>query len=130
MSVFASRLWCTSSTCLYRMHSYSQNVRRITKWVKDSHFRKIPLFRPQRSTSTGPVNFCQQGKNASPKNVGDGGLKGAASEATGQSTETVAKPSLMARFKAMYRDYYYVLIPVHVVTSLGWFGAFYHTSQR
>ncbi|XP_063216080.1 uncharacterized protein C18orf19 homolog A isoform X2 [Bacillus rossius redtenbacheri] len=34
--------------------------------------------------------------------------------------------SLFKRFKQMYRDYWYVLIPVHVVTSIGWFGAFYY----
>jgi len=40
------------------------------------------------------------------------------------------KLSLFARFKAMYRDYWYVLVPVHVVTSCGWFGGFYQLSKR
>lgn len=30
----------------------------------------------------------------------------------------------------MYKDYYYVLIPVHIVTSIAWFGGFYQTSKR
>jgi len=42
---------------------------------------------------------------------------------------TPAKLSLFARFKQMYKDYYYVLIPVHLVTSLGWFGGFYQASK-
>lgn len=41
-----------------------------------------------------------------------------------------AKLSLFARFKQMYKDYYYVLIPVHIVTSIAWFGGFYQTSKR
>lgn len=40
------------------------------------------------------------------------------------------KPSLYQRFKAMYRDYWYVLIPVHLVTSAGWFGGFYYMASR
>ncbi|KAL1123847.1 hypothetical protein AAG570_001618 [Ranatra chinensis] len=29
----------------------------------------------------------------------------------------------------MYRDYWYVLLPVHVVTSCGWFGGFYYLAK-
>ena len=29
------------------------------------------------------------------------------------------------KFKKMFKDYWYVLIPVHGVTSLAWFGSFY-----
>lgn len=40
------------------------------------------------------------------------------------------KLGLFARFKKMAKDYWYVLIPVHVVTSGVWLGAFYYTSVR
>jgi len=36
------------------------------------------------------------------------------------------KLSLFKRFKQMYRDYWYVLVPVHLVTSAAWFGGFYY----
>ncbi|XP_067637239.1 protein FAM210A [Eurosta solidaginis] len=36
---------------------------------------------------------------------------------------------LFAKFKLMYKKYWYVLIPVHVVTSIGWFGGFYYMSK-
>ncbi|XP_072936929.1 uncharacterized protein C18orf19 homolog A [Epargyreus clarus] len=36
------------------------------------------------------------------------------------------KPGLIQRFKEMYRDYWYVLLPVHVTTSAIWFGSFYY----
>lgn len=40
------------------------------------------------------------------------------------------KKSLLQRFKEMYRDYWYVLVPVHLVTSAGWFGGFYYLAKR
>lgn len=40
------------------------------------------------------------------------------------------KLGLFARFKKMAKEYWYVLVPVHVVTSCGWFGLFYYASVR
>eukprot|EP00096_Caligus_rogercresseyi_P011508 TRINITY_DN4534_c0_g1_i2.p1 TRINITY_DN4534_c0_g1~~TRINITY_DN4534_c0_g1_i2.p1 ORF type:complete len:170 (+),score=44.85 TRINITY_DN4534_c0_g1_i2:144-653(+) len=34
-------------------------------------------------------------------------------------------PSLSQRFKEMWKNYWYVLLPVHVSTSIVWFGGFY-----
>lgn len=39
------------------------------------------------------------------------------------------KPSLFQRFKQMYKDYWYVLLPVHLVTSAAWFGGFYYLAK-
>ncbi|ODM94843.1 hypothetical protein Ocin01_11841 [Orchesella cincta] len=52
--------------------------------------------------------------------------------ASGSSTNaggSTQKLGLFARFKAMYKDYWYVLVPVHVLTSTVWFGAFYKVSS-
>lgn len=35
---------------------------------------------------------------------------------------------LVARFKKMAKEYWYVLIPVHVITSVFWGGGFYYAS--
>jgi len=35
------------------------------------------------------------------------------------------KVSIFKKFKKMSKDYWYVLVPVHVATSLVWFGGFY-----
>lgn len=35
------------------------------------------------------------------------------------------KLSLVQKFKLMYKQYWYVLIPVHVATSLVWYGSFF-----
>lgn len=51
-------------------------------------------------------------------------------EVTIDALEDGKKLGLFARFKKMAKDYWYVLIPVHVVTSGVWLGAFYYTSKR
>jgi len=35
------------------------------------------------------------------------------------------KLSIIKRFKLMYKQYWYVLIPVHVITSCVWYGSFF-----
>lgn len=44
--------------------------------------------------------------------------------------EEKKKLSLFKRFKEMYRKYWYVLVPVHLVTSAFWFGGFYYLAKR
>lgn len=39
------------------------------------------------------------------------------------------KQGLFQKFKSMYRDYWYVLVPVHLVTSAAWFGGFYYMAK-
>ncbi|CAH1183279.1 unnamed protein product [Phaedon cochleariae] len=39
------------------------------------------------------------------------------------------KLSIFQKFKQMYRDYWYVLLPVHIVTSSVWFGGFYYMAK-
>lgn len=49
----------------------------------------------------------------------------------GDKKETDTKKlSIVQKFKAMYRDYWYVLVPVHIVTSAFWFGSFYYMARR
>ncbi|KAK3919119.1 Protein FAM210A [Frankliniella fusca] len=43
--------------------------------------------------------------------------------------EQFQKLSLYQRLKAMYRDYWYVIVPVHVSTSIVWFGCFYYAAS-
>ncbi|XP_055524793.1 uncharacterized protein C18orf19 homolog A [Wyeomyia smithii] len=43
--------------------------------------------------------------------------------------EEPAKLGLFARFKKMYKEYWYVLVPVHCVTSAFWLGGFYYASK-
>uniref|UniRef100_A0A1B0GLJ8 DUF1279 domain-containing protein n=1 Tax=Lutzomyia longipalpis TaxID=7200 RepID=A0A1B0GLJ8_LUTLO len=43
--------------------------------------------------------------------------------------EKPKKEGLVARFRKMYKEYWYVLVPVHIVTSAGWLGGFYYLSK-
>lgn len=44
--------------------------------------------------------------------------------------DEVKNLTLFQKFKKMYRDYWYVLVPVHLVTSAAWFGSFYYMAKR
>lgn len=46
-----------------------------------------------------------------------------------EQDEPEKKLTLYQKFKAMYRDYWYVLVPVHLVTSAGWFGGYYYMAK-
>ncbi|XP_049830875.1 uncharacterized protein C18orf19 homolog A isoform X1 [Schistocerca gregaria] len=43
--------------------------------------------------------------------------------------EEEKKLSIFQKFKVMYKKYWYVLVPVHLVTSIGWFGGFYYLAK-
>lgn len=45
-------------------------------------------------------------------------------------TTPPTKLSLFQKFKQMYKDYWYVLIPVHCVTSVFWAGGFYFAVKK
>lgn len=40
------------------------------------------------------------------------------------------KLSIFQRFKLMYKEYWYVLLPVHIGTSACWLGGFYYMAIR
>ncbi|UYV67288.1 FAM210A [Cordylochernes scorpioides] len=43
--------------------------------------------------------------------------------------ESEPKLSLYQRYKKMLKEYWYVLLPVHIVTSLMWFTTFYYAAK-
>ncbi|GIY51172.1 protein FAM210A [Caerostris darwini] len=73
-----------------------------------------------------PFNFvlCQRYKHTpsnEDKNVED-------SNKLSDETPT-EKLTLFKRYKKMLKEYWYVLIPVHMVTSAFWFGGFYYAAK-
>lgn len=44
--------------------------------------------------------------------------------------EQPKKQGIVARFKELTRKYWYVLVPVHIITSAGWLAGFYYLSTR
>lgn len=67
------------------------------------------------------IDVRQFSQDASPKKDG-------LSEKT--EPEEKKKLSLFKRFKEMYRNYWYVMLPVHLITSAFWFGGFYYLAKR
>ncbi|XP_043949660.1 uncharacterized protein C18orf19 homolog A [Drosophila biarmipes] len=61
--------------------------------------------------------------------TGDKDEKAATSTSSSDLFGEAANMGLFAKFKHMYKQYWYVLIPVHVLTSVGWFGGFYYLSK-
>lgn len=47
------------------------------------------------------------------------------SKDTEDTSTKVQKPSLIAKMKQLSRDYWHILLPVHIVTSMGWIAILY-----
>lgn len=52
------------------------------------------------------------------------------SNQVGNNKNGFKKLTLFQKFKFMWKNYWYVLVPVHVVTSVFWFGGFYYLAAR
>ncbi|XP_076167315.1 protein FAM210A-like isoform X2 [Ptiloglossa arizonensis] len=47
-----------------------------------------------------------------------------------EQTDSPKKMSLFAKMKQMTKDYWHILVPVHIITSLGWTAIFYLTIKN
>ncbi|XP_039500650.1 uncharacterized protein C18orf19 homolog A [Drosophila santomea] len=63
------------------------------------------------------------------QSAGDKDVRATNSTTSSDLFGEAANMGLFAKFKHMYKQYWYVLIPVHVLTSVGWFGGFYYLSK-
>ncbi|XP_028166747.1 uncharacterized protein C18orf19 homolog A isoform X2 [Ostrinia furnacalis] len=101
----------------------------ITKPVKSGVVRNQPL----RSLSN--ISFCRNNIFSKPlfdiKQISCISISSRSYVAQNGSSQNPQEPEekktgLIQRFKQMYRDYWYVLVPVHMATSAVWFGGFYY----
>lgn len=80
-------------------------------------------------------------KSIAANKIGNKSKNGAEETAAGKATQATEQPdldvpeseeklSLTAKFKKMYKEYWYVLLPVHIFTSTFWFAGFYYMSTR
>lgn len=86
--------------------------------------------------------FCsssssRSSSSSSQKNFDNKSTSSSSSDAPDKNTEIPVTSGeefenlgLIARFKKMYKEYWYVLVPVHLATSAVWFGSFYYASKR
>lgn len=101
---------------LFRSHGNlsGQLLRCDHVWTKNTQNREWRDFHIKHSS-----NLANKSDSKSAAAIGEYDLFGKES-----------KLSLFGKFKMMYKKYWYVLIPVHVITSLGWLGIFYYLSKR
>lgn len=53
-----------------------------------------------------------------------------ASKGDAPKIEPMKKLSVFAKMKQMTKDYWHILVPVHLVTSIGWILIFYVTIKK
>ncbi|XP_032683469.1 uncharacterized protein C18orf19 homolog A isoform X2 [Odontomachus brunneus] len=93
---------------------------------------KYPLYRIASHNSLGFVNHILACQRSLKENVNKHGITLAyysdfkqKSESDYQKPQEKQKVSIFQKMKQMTKDYWHVLIPVHVVTSIGWVAIFY-----
>ncbi|XP_016923735.1 uncharacterized protein C18orf19 homolog A isoform X1 [Drosophila suzukii] len=79
--------------------------------------------------SANPAAAAAPSPAVNSSSAGDKDAKAANSTSSSDLFGEAANMGLFAKFKHMYKQYWYVLIPVHVLTSVGWFGGFYYLSK-
>lgn len=103
----------------------------------------VARYRSYARLSTKSNSHCANANKTDTKSSSTATTTTSTSNSTSSSTTTTttvsnskelfgeaANMGLFAKFKHMYKQYWYVLIPVHVITSIGWFGGFYYLSKR
>lgn len=104
-------------------HSFNRNLIFQSKFISNEA-NKLSIKKDELSEKHEKPEFSESKYGTEKPNVNVG-------LGTGNAIETdEAKPGIFTRFKQMYRDYWYVLVPVHLVTSVGWFGGFYYMAKR
>jgi len=85
---------------------HASSVRLFTDPRQTSHLPNLHLV-PQLT----PTIYCREFSSDKKKDVDIGDEK--------------KKTGIVAKFKQMFKNYWYILVPVHVATSIVWFGSFY-----
>lgn len=130
------QLWCLNRAANYSTAAFIRNTggssQPATIYSNKDCFKQHKLLSPQLQTHfCAPINNtrCQFGTKNAPDRAIKSDTKSAAITEADLFGEA-SKLGLFAKFKLMYKKYWYVLIPVHVVTSMGWMCGFYYLSKR
>lgn len=117
---------------LYRNNIFIQNITKPVKWNIRTNY-------PIRLSCSGiqNKNYVLQRAHIINKDLKPSSLQ-PIRQCTNQNSanackppqEPEKKPGIIQKFKQMYKDYWYVLLPVHMTTSAIWFGGFYYCVRR
>ena len=103
----------------WRVALHHPGLRRPGFCPQDSP-RRLLYLSPRQTTGTGPAHITSL--------LSDDRQHWSSPPQRHLRTSPVlpAKPdSTLARLKQMIKDYWYVIIPVEIVTSIGWYGAIF-----
>lgn len=120
LSAQSSDRW-HSTKCRWPIYGLSQQAILLTN--RPASCYAATLFNTYSTKSTNEQNSNEKAP-AEHKN------KSSEDESAVDAAENPEKLGLYAKFKLMFKQYWYVLLPVHCVTSAGWFGGFYYLSRR
>lgn len=98
---------------------------------------KYPLYRIASRNSLGLVNHILACQRSLKENANKHGITLAyysdfkqKSEGDCQKPQAEQKVSVFQKMKQMTKDYWHILIPVHVITSIGWVAIFYTAVRK
>lgn len=118
-----------------RIFRTSTNTVRSIKLV--SLAERYPLYRIASRNSLGLVNHILACQRSLKESVNKNGITLAyysdfkqKPEHDCQKLQVEQKISVFQKMKQMTKDYWHVLIPVHVVTSIGWVAIFYTAVRK
>lgn len=57
-------------------------------------------------------------------------MRSYSNEVEKNKSEPEKKVGLYQKMKQMFKEYWYVIVPVHVITSTIWYGSFYYLVKR
>uniref|UniRef100_A0A336MH59 CSON014723 protein n=1 Tax=Culicoides sonorensis TaxID=179676 RepID=A0A336MH59_CULSO len=117
---------CSSSSILRDKEvsdERKQKNKRVSSFLRYKSTDKNLIF---KRFSTSPI---VAGSRPSSQKESDDKLKDGTKENIPLPGDEFANLGLFAKFKKMYKEYWYVLVPVHLATSAVWFGTFYYASK-
>lgn len=98
---------------------------------------RYPLYRIASRNSLGLVNHILACQRSLKENVNKDGITLAhysdfkrKSENDCQEPQSQKKVSIFQKMKQMTKDYWHILVPVHIVTSIGWVAIFYTAVRK
>lgn len=121
-----NRTICRTSTSVWHDYGVFDNRQGRRLLVERIEFPILSLARSIQYSSLRFINQIEDGKgkpnkdhDATPPEL-----------PTSNSVAPPPKLSLIQKFKQMYKQYWYVLIPVHCFTSVFWAGGFYFAVKK
>lgn len=115
----------SNAWCCYANERYSSYRQNLPKW----NIACSPVNGALVRAFSNGDRYVRRQKESENEKPSPNNVASSSPASTEKPEEAVPeKLGLFARFKKMYKEYWYVLVPVHCLTSVMWFGGFYYAS--